>query len=96
MLVKGVSDTSFAPLRSVSRIEFAAMLGRTLKLTPTLSEAKSFTDVPEWADREFQALYEAGIIKGREQGVFDPDTQISREHMALMIVRAHEYKRVLT
>ena len=91
-IIKGVSDTSFAPLRSVSRVEFAAMLGRTLKLTPTLSDAKAFTDVPEWAEKEVQALFEAGIIQGREQGVFDPDTQISREHMALMIVRAYEYK----
>ena len=91
-IVSGVSKTMFAPEKSISRVEFAAMLGRAFNLVSTSSTATSpFTDVPEWAAQEVQALYEAGIIAGRGQGIFDPYTEISREQMALMIVNAYEH-----
>ena len=91
-IVSGVSKTMFAPEKSISRVEFAAMLGRAFNLVSTSSAVTSpFTDVPEWAAQEVQALYEAGIIAGRGQGIFDPYSEISREHMALMVVNAYEH-----
>ena len=91
-IIKGVSETSFAPEKSISRAEFAAMLGRAFNIVTASSTTTSpFTDVPDWAAQEVQALYEAGIVKGIGQGLFDSNTEISREYMALMIVRAYEY-----
>ena len=91
-IIKGVSTTSFAPEKSISRAEFAAMLGRAFNIVTTAADTTSpFTDVPDWAAQEVQALYEAGIVKGIGQGLFDSNTEISREYMALMIVRTYEY-----
>ena len=89
-MVNGVTSTEFAPERNISRVEFAAILGRALDL-PASEGSHPFTDVPQWADKEVKALYEAGIIKGIGNQLFDSGSKISREQMAMMIARAYEY-----
>ena len=89
-IVNGVTSTEFAPERNISRVEFAAILGRALDLQAS-EGSNPFTDVPKWADKEVKALYEAGIIKGIGNQLFDSESEISREQMAMMIARAYEY-----
>ncbi|HIW34352.1 MAG TPA: choice-of-anchor I family protein, partial [Candidatus Paenibacillus intestinavium] len=89
----GVSDNSFAPQQSVTQVEFAVMLARTLGLSLT-SDKFLFTDVPEWAAREVQALVEVGIIEG--SGSFHSNEVLTREQMAVMLIRAYEYKTQTT
>ena len=94
-IINGVTDTAFAPGKSITRVEFAALLGRSLNL-PVSSESKPFTDVPEWAEKEVHALFDANIVKGTEKGKFASNEPISREQMATMLVRAYEYTKETT
>ncbi len=88
-VINGVSDTIFAPEKSVTRVEFATMLARTLGLSSTSNQYPS-TDVPKWAAKEIQALVEVNIIEGNR--AFASNDLLTREQMAVMLVRAYEYK----
>ncbi|MDQ6419535.1 cadherin-like beta sandwich domain-containing protein [Paenibacillus sp. LHD-117] len=90
-IVTGVTENSFAPNQDVTRAEFAALLARTLGLRA--SGETTFGDVASdaWYADEVAAAYEAGIVKGFEDGRFAPDQTITREEMAIMIVRAFEH-----
>jgi hypothetical protein len=91
-IIAGVSAAEFAPAKAVTRAEFAAFLVRSLDLEAS-GEAE-FTDVSadKWYAEEVAAAAEAGIVSGRSDHTFAPDAQISREEMAVMIVRAYEYQ----
>lgn len=89
--VKGEADGRFAPERPVTRAEFAAMLARTLGLTG--EAGASFKDVApdQWFAGEVARLAQAGIVQGGPDGTFEPAKRITRQEMAVMIVRAYEY-----
>jgi len=91
-LISGKTATTFAPEDNITRAEFAALLSRALGLKAT--KAAPFTDVKagSWYAEAVAAVYEAGIIRGRSAKLFAPDATITREEMALMIVRAYEWR----
>ncbi|WP_410512343.1 S-layer homology domain-containing protein [Paenibacillus sp. BR2-3] len=91
-IVTGVSDTEFAPLKPVTRAEFTALIVRTLSLEAT-KEAR-FKDVngSKWYAEAVAAADEAGIVSGRTANTFVPDATITRQEMAVMIVKAYEVK----
>jgi len=86
--VKG-SNGKINPKSSVTRAEFASIISQVLKLTKAAKPAASFADVKpgDWYYEAVHAAYKAGIVTGYE-GRFHPDKPISREEMAVMIVRA--------
>lgn len=92
-LINGVSERNFAPTRAVTRAEFAAMLARALDLKPQPQQSSTPADVSRtaWYADDVSAAYEAGIIAGRDSGQFAPEAAISREEMAVMLMRAYEY-----
>ncbi|WAA09698.1 S8 family serine peptidase [Fervidibacillus albus] len=93
MITNGQSETEFNPEGKVTRAEFAVLLARALKL-PTESYEGIFTDVSEdldWAYSGIEAAYRAGIVKGVSEEEFAPNEEITREQMAVMIIRAIEY-----
>src|SRR5690606_2220512 len=94
-IVKGVSPTRFAPDRRITRAEFAALLARALRLEASGSPdgAAVFTDVraDAWYAADVRAAAEAGIIRGRGNGRFAPEDPITREEMAVMIMRARAF-----
>ncbi|WP_337098158.1 glycosyl hydrolase 53 family protein [Paenibacillus sp. YIM B09110] len=89
-IVKGVSATAFEPGRAISRAEFTAMLVSALNLSES-TMSHSFEDVSSsaWYVSAVNTAYNAGIIKGRTAASFDPDALISREEMAVMLVKAY-------
>ncbi|MNM31119.1 Endo-1,4-beta-xylanase A precursor [compost metagenome] len=91
-IVKGVSDTQFAPNTTITRAEFAALLARTLQLETTAGTA-SFTDVAasSWYAGDVAKAAAAGLIKG-DGGKFRPNDTITRQEMAVMIERAAKLK----
>ncbi len=91
-VINGVSDDQFAPMQSVSRAQFTAMLVRGLGLKETVE--MRFADVPSTYAyaKEISAAFKAGIIDGISESVFAPDQTIKREEMAKMIVRGYEVK----
>lgn len=93
----GRSGTRFAPEEGVTRAEFAAMLVRTLGATaggsaslPEADMTASFTDVNEdaWYAPYVGSAAALGIVKGRSAAKFAPHEKVTREEMAVMIVRA--------
>ncbi|OXM13239.1 pullulanase [Paenibacillus herberti] len=89
-VVNGTSASLFTPAQPVTRAEFTAMLVRALKLEAP-DAANSFTDVPEasWYASALGAASYHGIVKGKGKETFLPNATITREEMALMLVRAY-------
>lgn len=90
-IITGTESGVFEPGRAVTRAEFIAMLARTLKLES--KAASTFTDVPEaaWYANAVNAAFAAGIVKGKDGLVFDPNAAITREEMAVMLMNAYAY-----
>ncbi|GAA0336724.1 hypothetical protein GCM10008967_28820 [Bacillus carboniphilus] len=91
-IVSGVNETTFDSYREVTRAEFAAMLSRGLGLYA--EEKAPFTDISglnsdmQW---DISAAYEAGIVFGETDDTFAPSKSITRDQMAVMLMRAYEY-----
>lgn len=91
-VVNGRTDSRFDPEAAVTRAEFAAMIQRTLDLNENTSAGQTFADVPgdAWYAGAVTAAANAGIVKGLGDGTFKPEARITRQEMAVMIVRALE------
>ncbi|MGF7033694.1 hypothetical protein J2T17_004642 [Paenibacillus mucilaginosus] len=92
LVVDGVTDTTFEPERSITRAEFAALVVRSLGLTP-MTGSSSFSDVEssDWFSSTVNSAVYAKIIDGYEDGTFRPNATINREELAAMVVRALDY-----
>jgi hypothetical protein len=86
-VISGYPDGCFRPNQAISRAEFATMIVKTLGLSS--SGTKLFADTRgHWGHYTIAAAYEAGIVSGYDSNRFGPDDPITREQMAVMIVRA--------
>ncbi|WP_233516801.1 glycoside hydrolase family 66 protein [Paenibacillus curdlanolyticus] len=88
--IKGVTEFNFAPSETSSRAQIAAMVARALNLESKGSDA-SFIDVPAtaWYAEELTAAYETGLVQGSVGGKFMPNAPITRQELAVMLVRAY-------
>ncbi|MGG1516374.1 polysaccharide lyase family 8 super-sandwich domain-containing protein [Paenibacillus oryzisoli] len=91
-ILDGVDSANFDPQGRVTRAQFAVMLARALGLTEGSSPA-GFQDVAEaaWYADAVAKASAAGIVSGRTAIAFAPDADVTREEMAVMIVRAYAY-----
>ena len=91
LVIKGVSDHSFAPNSPITRAEFATLLVRALGLNEEVST--KFSDVPanSWFTGTVGAAVKAGLIEGFDDTSFKPNERISREQMAVMVTRAMKF-----
>lgn len=89
LIVKGATDTSFAPDNNITRAEFTALLVRALGLTSDGASA-TFTDViaADWFAGSVGAAVKANLVSGFEDGSFHPNAPITREQMAVMVAKA--------
>ncbi len=82
---------SFKPDRTISRAEFATILARTSgdDLTPYVNKS-SFNDVATsyWGAKYIEWAYQKGVVSGKGSGTYDPNANITRQEMAVMI---HNY-----
>lgn len=90
-IVNGVDVDRFSPAAQTTRAEFAALLVRAFGLKPG-DRPLPFQDVSakSWYADEVAAAYEAGWINGVTASAFEPDAIVTREQMAVMIVKAYE------
>ncbi|WP_233162504.1 MULTISPECIES: immunoglobulin-like domain-containing protein [unclassified Cohnella] len=93
LLVEGRTQDRFVPDDLISRAEFAAMLVRALGLDDEPDGSTPFRDVAPgaWYAGAVRAAHRDQLIDGFEDGTFRPEAPITREQMAVMIVRAMEY-----
>lgn len=91
-IVTGQSEDRFVPNASITRAEFAALLSKVLDLKPVNGESR-FKDVKpdDWYAGVVNAAAEKGLILG-SNGHFDPNRQITREEMAVLLMKMYEYK----
>ncbi|WCN37308.1 S-layer homology domain-containing protein [Aneurinibacillus uraniidurans] len=80
----------FRPLDKMTRQEVASTIANVLHLTKQNSSSSPFRDVSTtaWARDAIEAVKTAGIMKGDEKGDFHPDTPMTREELAVLLVNA--------
>jgi len=89
--ISGYPDGSFKPDNTITRAEFATMLVKTFKLTS--QGGKVFADTANhWAKDYIATAASYGIVNGYDANTFGPDDLITREQMAVMIVKAAKVK----
>ncbi|WP_435166817.1 S-layer homology domain-containing protein [Paenibacillus glycanilyticus] len=90
-VMQGVDRDRFAPNRSVTRVELAAMLARILGLgtVPDGGTQTPFRDVPAqaWYTEELKEVLAAGLMNGYGD-TFRPNAEITREELAVLAIRA--------
>lgn len=87
-IINGVNDISYAPHHKISRAEFAKLLVNALNLKAS-DNVISFNDIEEgkWYTEAIQTAASLDIVKGYGDS-FNPNGEITREAMAVMIIRA--------
>ena len=87
-IINGMSKDVFAPNKTMTRAEFAAIVTRALGLPA--KDTKAFTDVPssKWYAGYIGAANASGIVNGVGSGKFNPDGTITRQEAAAMVARA--------
>jgi len=90
MLIAGKTETVYETGSNITRAEFSALLVRALGLEEGTLSKGQFKDVDgaAWYAGSIAAAVAENIIKGYDGGFFKPDNKITREEMAVMIVRA--------
>jgi len=88
-IAKGMTETEFAPEGTITRAQFATLLVRVLGLE-LAGEADTFADVATgaWYRNYVIAAYRSGLVNGMGDRSFAPEANITREQMAVMIMRA--------
>lgn len=91
-LMEGKGNNKFEPKANMTRAEFATLLVNLLKLEDSHFNDKEnvFIDVKPgvWYYDSVMKAYKEGIIKGKGNNKFEPDSPITREQMAVMLDRA--------
>ncbi|WP_341348691.1 Ig-like domain-containing protein [Paenibacillus sp. FSL H3-0469] len=97
LAAKNIIDNSYGsqykPDQAITRGEFSVMLSRGLGLLGDSVTAQRFSDVQSSSQmgNYIGAAAKAGIINGNTDGTFRAEDKITREQMAIMMVRALEY-----
>lgn len=97
-IVSGVNENGknlFKPDNYITRAEFAVMMCRYMNIDASQYENKSlnFADnniIPSWAANYIKAMYENGIISGKQDGdkvYFAPNDKLTRAEAAAVIGR---------
>ncbi|MNI06608.1 Endo-1,4-beta-xylanase A precursor [compost metagenome] len=85
--INGYSNNSFQPDNRITRAEFVSILVKAFKLKQ--DGGQTFTDTKHhWASDAIGKAVSAGIVTGYSTEHFGPDDPITREQMALMVMRA--------
>ena len=87
----GVSANEFAPEATTTRAETCSMLAR-LEGVESANNA-GFADVTdEWYATAVNWAANVGVINGYEDGTFKPNTAITREQLAAILMNYAQYK----
>ncbi|MFC5653089.1 S-layer homology domain-containing protein [Paenibacillus solisilvae] len=101
-IVKGKTDGTFKPNRTVTRVEMASMMVRSANAAgiqiglsgssvTVLKRFKDSTKIGTWAQGDVAKAVQAGVINGMSNGTFGGKTAASRAQAAVMIKRLLDY-----
>ncbi|WP_019639839.1 GLUG motif-containing protein [Paenibacillus fonticola] len=96
-IVHGHSDTSFHPQSDITRVEFAAILLRTMGVALSASPLSEqvFIDqdqIPAWAMSAVSTAVENGMLSGYPDHSLRPLDSVSRAEMVTMMARAMKWE----
>ena len=91
-LMTGVSATEFAPEQTTTRAMIVSILARLENVTT--AEAAGFADVDdnEWYATAVNWAASVGVVNGYEDNTFKPNTAITREQLAAILMNYAAYK----
>ena len=96
-IVKGKSDTQFAPNDTITREEAAVIAYNIVsfkhipvKLSRDSAEFVDKSDISAWADEAVDYLYRCGILNGMGDDIFAPKNNITREQAATLVCSLFE------
>ena len=90
-LMTGVSDTEFAPEATTTRAMIVSILARLEGVTT--AQAAGFADVTdEWYATAVNWAANVGVVNGYEDNTFRPNTAITREQLAAILMNYAAYK----
>ncbi|NMA62582.1 MAG: S-layer homology domain-containing protein, partial [Syntrophomonadaceae bacterium] len=85
--VSGYPDGTFQPNKTITRAEFSTILVKAFNLET--KTGKVFNDTAgHWAKDNIATAQAHGIVSGYSDTTFGPNDNITREQMAVMIVKA--------
>ncbi|MDO3411369.1 S-layer homology domain-containing protein [Saccharibacillus sp. CPCC 101409] len=89
-LLTGDTDGNFRPAAQITREEMAKVIVELLKLPVDSAAATTFKDVSkdQWSVPYIEAVKKAGIMLGSGNGAFNPKQTLTREQLAVVIVKA--------
>ncbi len=91
--IGGYPDGTFKPNQTISRAEFATILVNAFKLEAR--DGRVFNDTANhWARNSVATAAAYGIVNGYSDSTFGPDDLITREQMAVMIIKAAQLTEV--
>ncbi|HDR8042307.1 TPA: S-layer homology domain-containing protein [Bacillus cereus] len=90
----GEGNGVFAPNRAITRAEFAQLISNSLNLPAGDASFKDLNDANSTLRDGIKRTASAGIIQGRGDGYFDPNTPITREESAIIVNKALQYKGI--
>ncbi len=87
-IVTGYTDGAFKPDNTITRAEFAAMVCNIVANGITEGGTSAFDDVSAeyWANKFIGYLYESGMVNGVSEKYFEPDSEITVQQAAKIIV----------
>lgn len=87
-IINGKDENTFDPDNTMTRAEFAAITTRALGLKPTGTAPFADVGVSDWFSPYVACAYENGIVNGISDTLFAPNSLITNEEAAVMVMRA--------
>lgn len=94
-IIFGYPDKTFKPEGTISREELVSILVKALKLEEDKDAGSNFIDVKgTWSEGIVGAVYNKGIMIGKSKTEFGPKDNITKEEMAVLLLRAFGLEEV--
>lgn len=94
-MFEGTSATTFSPDSNITRAQFVQVLANLEGVDTSNREVTTkFTDVPrgKWFTAAVKWASENGVVNGVGDGKFDPNANVTREQMCVMLVNFAKFK----
>lgn len=92
-IVSGKAEKTFAPNDNVTRAEFLKMvvLAKGMEVIPATEKVFDDVELDKWYADIVNTAKKNGIISGDENNNFNPDKQITRQDMSIIVAKALGY-----
>ncbi|OPJ56463.1 S8 family peptidase [Alkalithermobacter paradoxus] len=94
-LMIGTTNKTFSPNEPLTRAQAATIFVRALNLENSRVETSYFNDIGNhWAKNSIEIAYSNGLMVGMGEGIFSPNTLVTREQMAVILERILNHEKI--